>query len=97
MMDWTAIASGSGVLVVAVGLVFTWRRNGREQKTRDENEAIKQALRDRETERSYQAIVRELHHSDHGLGAIEKKLVSFELNTTDRLGRHDERITNLEG
>ncbi len=94
-MDWVAVAavaSSTGVVFVGLAQVRAWRRNGHDQKTRDENQAVKQALRDKETEMAYKAIGKELHHREHGLGAIEKKVTSID----KELARHDERITNLE-
>ncbi len=94
-MDWiavAAIASSTGVVFVGFAQVRAWRRNGRDQKARDDTHAIKQALRDRETEMAYKSIVRELHHKDHGLGAIEKKVTAID----KEIARHDERLTNLE-
>ncbi len=94
-MEWIAVAAiASSVGVVSVGLaqIRAWRRNGTEQKARDEGIAVRQAIRDKETEMSYQAITRELHHDQHGLGAIEKKVTAID----KEIARHDERITNLE-
>ncbi len=95
-MDWiavAAIASSTGVVFVGAAQVRAWRRNGRDQRVRDEGIALRQALLSKETEMAYQAIVRELHHENHGLGAIEKKVTAID----KELARHDERITNLEG
>ena len=92
MMDWAAMATGAGVLLVGLAQVRTWRKNGSDQKRRDEAEFVKRAIRESETEMAYQSIRSELHHPDHGLGAIEKKVTAV----CETVARHDERITNLE-
>ena len=94
-MEWVAVAavaSSAGVVFVGLSQIRAWRKNGSEQKARDEGTAVKQALRDKETEQAYQAIGTELHHPDHGLGAIEKKVTGID----KEIARHDERLTNLE-
>ena len=94
-MDWVAAAAMASVLgtsIVAVGLTMSWRRNGRDQRRRDESMAMKQALRDKEVEMGYRAVVDRLDHKDTGLGALEKKITGFDV----AIGRHDERITGLE-
>ncbi len=106
-MEWGAIATGSGTLIVAVGLVATWRKNGREQKARDMAMAAEQTqrdadaqtrqqLRDQSIEGGYLAIVGRLDDPGHGLEAIETKVNSVQLVTTEGLGRHDERLKALE-
>ncbi len=107
-MEWGAIATGAGTLVVAVGLVATWRKNGQEQKARDlamaadlaqrdADARTEQQLRDQSIEGGYLAIVERLDDSGHGLAAIETKVDAVKLETTEVLGRHDERLKNLEG
>ncbi len=106
-MEWGAIATGAGTLVVAVGLALTWRKNGREQKARDLTHAaeqaqrdadaqVKQQLRDQSIEGGYLAIVGRLDNKHHGLEAIETKVDGLQLETTEVLGRHDERLKTLE-
>ena len=106
-MEWGAIATGTGTLVVAVGLGITWLRNGREQKARDlamaaeqaqrdADAQVKQQLRDQTIEGGYLAIVGRLDDEHHGLAAIETKVDAVKLETTDVLGRHDERLKTLE-
>ncbi len=106
-MEWGAIATSSGTLIVAVGLALTWRKNGREQKVRDLAMAAEQAqrdgdarteqkLRDQSIEGGYQAIVGRLDDKGHGLEAIETKVNNVQLVTTEGLGRHDERLKALE-
>ncbi len=94
-MDWVAvaaIASSTGVVFVGAAQVRAWRKNGSEQKKRDEAQAVKQALRDRELEMGYQAVVDRLDHPDTGLGALSLSIQGID----KEVARQDERITALE-
>ncbi len=94
-MDWVAyaaIASSTGVVFVGLAQVKAWHKNASEQKSRDEEQAITQALRDRELEMGYQAVVDRLDHPDTGLGALSLSIQGID----KEVARQDERITALE-
>ncbi len=91
-----AIASVAGTVVVGTGLMVTWRRNGREQRDRDEANGIKQALRDRDLETSYQAITNRLDDKSTGLGALNNKVADMKNHYNEITGRFDERLLSAE-
>ena len=43
---WLAVGNTVGVVLVGVGLIATWRQNGRKQETRDLSHALAQSARD---------------------------------------------------
>ncbi len=70
-------AAVSGVIVTAaitgIGLRVTWRRNGKEQRTRDIAQAEVQAARDQELKSNQDAILRRLDDDRTGLAALSEK------------------------
>lgn len=91
-----AVASISCTALIAGGLVVTWRRNGREQRQRDEDMVVKQALRDKELELGYQSIVERLDNEMTGLRSLHSKLTDMQINCAQVTGRFEERIKATE-
>jgi hypothetical protein len=71
-MDIAEILNGAGVLMVGLGLVFTWRKNGSQQKDRDIDFARKQTERDIRLETNQKNIIMRLDNPTNGLSAINK-------------------------
>ena len=109
-MEWmvvTSISTAAGVCLVGFAQIRSWRRNGRDQKARDEVMALEQAqrdndrdvrqqLRDQSIEGGYLAIVGRLDDPSHGLRALESSMGDIKTDVAEGLGRHDERLKALE-
>ncbi len=91
-----ASAAVAGVIVTGSSLVVSLRRNGKQQRERDEANATRQAVRDKEVEMGYRAIVKRLDHPDDGLSALGRKVTNLRTEHTEAIGRHDEHLTSLE-
>jgi hypothetical protein len=91
-----SIVSASGTVLVGLALLGTWRRNGKEQRSRDDAHAIRQALRDKGLELGYRAITDRLDDRDSGLSAINSKIAAQATHCAEVTGRYDERINSLE-
>ena len=63
-----------GVLLVAVGLSLTWRRNGTEQAARDAVMAKEQAARDANVAANQDSILEKLDDKETGLQAVNIKV-----------------------
>ena len=100
-----------GVLIVAVGLVATWRRNGTEQAARDAAQAL--AVAERETTQAenmatwkqeikddIEHIDEELRSKDHGLEALSKGQADFRENcarlSTGLAGKVETNASNIK-
>lgn len=91
-----AACSVASTTIVGFGLWRTWRRNGSEQEKRDKEQSVRQALRDRDIELGYKAIVGRLDNRDHGLEALDTKITNIKTEYGETLARHDERLNALE-
>ena len=87
-----AAASLAGTAVIGIGLIRQWRRNGRDQKARDEAHAVKLALRDRELELGYKAIANRLDDKDTGLSALNDKVS----NLSSQITTLNSRVNTIE-
>jgi len=102
-----ATAAVIGVCITGGSLVVSLRRNGRDSKARDEERDAKQAekdekhavqlaIRDRDLETGYQAVVKRLDDPKHGLSALSDSITNLRNDYTDTTGRHDARLNALE-
>ena len=91
-----ATAAVVGVCITGGSLVVSLRRNGRDQKARDEQIAEQQGRRDKEIEMGYQAVKEQLNNPEHGLPALSTKITNMKTDYGETLARHDVRLTNLE-
>ena len=66
-----------GVCIIAIGLVATWRKNGRAQATRDIAQAEKMATWKQEIQSGMEHIEEELKSDDHGLIALAQGQANF--------------------
>jgi len=80
------IFSIAGVIVLALGLVATWVRNGRSQSKRD---GI--------IEERINGINKRLDDENTGLGAIKKAVEKQEVHCAKMTSSFAERIKSLEG
>jgi len=62
----------AGVLIIAIGMVATWKKNGRDQQTHDRLISDKLAVRDAKLESNSREIIRRLDDPEQGLSAINK-------------------------
>ena len=85
-----------GVCITGGSLVISLRRNGRDQKARDELMAQEQGRRDKEIEMGYLSIKSQLSDPKHGLPALEEKITNVKTEFGTTLARHDERLNSLE-
>ena len=102
-MDWAALATGTGTLIVAIGLAVTWRRNGSHQAERDMAQAKLQAARDAILARNQEAILERLDNKEHGLQAVNEKVAAQALHCAQisgplvtRVNGHDREIRDLK-
>ena len=91
-----ATAAVIGVCITGGSLVVSLRRNGRDQKARDEQIAKEQHERDKGIEMGYLAITERLDNPSHGLEALDTKITNIKTEYGVTLGRHDERLNALE-
>jgi hypothetical protein len=95
-MDGIVIIMVTGTWITAVvavgGVVLTWRKNGKAQRERDENMAMKQAERDTRLNSNQENIISRLDNPDTGLTALNEKIHKYALAST----RHDEQIRAAE-
>ncbi|MBA7639541.1 hypothetical protein ES703_47200 [subsurface metagenome] len=80
------ILSIAGVVIVAIGLIVTWVRNGRSQSKR--NGVIEERIN---------GINKRLDDENTGLGAIKSSVDKQEVNCAKITSSFKERIKNLEG
>jgi len=66
-----------GVCIIAIGLVATWRKNGKTQADRDILQAEKMATWKQEIKSDIKHIDEELKSDDHGLVALAVSLGNF--------------------
>jgi uncharacterized membrane protein len=89
-----------GVFGSYVALIITWRKNGRNQATRDISHAEAQAARDATLEGNQKAIIQRLDDKQHGLGAVNDKISGLKTHLAvvdERLTGHDREIKELKG
>lgn len=79
-MSIGAIIAIVGVLIVAIGLIATWRKNGRTQTARDIAQAEKEATFQQEIKSNMEHIDEELKSEDHGLVALAQGQAAFREN-----------------
>lgn len=72
-----------GVLIVAVGLIATWRKNGRTQADRDIARAEKDAAFQQEIKSEFKHINEELKSDDHGLVALAVSVGNFKTHCAE--------------
>jgi len=65
-------ASTGGVILVGIGLIITWKRNGRDQRAMSTGMAVAQAERDQAVDNKLEGIIARLDDKDTGLSAINK-------------------------
>lgn len=63
-----------GVLFTGGGLILTWRKNGRSQRERDLDLAMKQAARDTAINTTQENILAKLDDPTTGLPAVNEKV-----------------------
>ena len=80
------IFSVIGVVIVGIGLIITWVRNGKSQ-----------AKRDGVLEERINNISKTLDNENSGLGAIKKAVENQRVKCSDITSSFKERIKNLEG
>lgn len=80
-----AASSVGGVVVVAVGLVATWRKNGKSQ-----------AARDQELKDDLKAVIRRLDDPNTGLSAMDRNLNEVQKNCAGTVAGFNERLKTLE-
>lgn len=80
------IFSVAGVIVVAIGLIVTWVRNGRIQSKR--NGVLEERINN---------LSKKLDDENTGLGAIKKSVEKQEVHCAKMTSSFAERIKNLEG
>jgi len=80
------IFSVVGVVVIGIGLIVTWVRNGRSQSKR--NGVIEERI---------SGINKRLEDENTGLGAIKKSVDKQEVHCAKITSSFSERIKNLEG
>jgi hypothetical protein len=88
-----------GVVLMGVGLVLSWRRNGSHQAARDMIHAEAQAARDAVAVSNQNAILARLDNKDSGLQAVNAKvsgLVTHCAVLDERVTTHDRDITDLK-
>lgn len=100
------IVAGSALAVAglsAIGLVATWRREGKKQADRDQNLSKERAERDKEIKLNQEGILKRLDSKDTGLIAINQKLHIFEVNCSsissslkEQTTDHERRIDRIE-
>ncbi len=75
-----------GVIILTIGLIATWIRNGRSQ-----------AKRDGIIEERIKGIKEKLENPNTGLGAIKKSVEKVEVHCAKVTSSFAEKIKNLEG
>ena len=92
-----------GVLVVAVGLGITWRRNGTEQAQRDLTLGQRQAVRDAALANNQESIMATLNNKETGLQAVNSKLAGQRNHCTkvstalvERMAGHDRELKEIK-
>ena len=75
-----SIVAISGVVITSVGLIASWRQNGRAQAERDRNYAESQATRDAKLEGNQEAIIERLDDRETGLQAVNIKIGNMQTN-----------------
>ncbi|MBA7710888.1 hypothetical protein ES703_119836 [subsurface metagenome] len=80
------IFSVAGVIIIAIGLVATWIRNGRSQSKRDG--ALEQRIK---------GVEDKLSDDNNGLSAIKKSVDDQRVHCAGVTSSFTERIKNLEG
>ena len=94
-----AIASTAGVVGAIVGLVITWRKNGKSQATRDQAEGERMAARDAVTASNQHAIIQRLDDKQTGLQAVNIKVDEMKQYTAvlaERVAGHDREIRDMK-
>ena len=81
-----------GVLVIAIGLWATWRKNGHDQARRDIAQAEKMASWKTEIKNDLKHINDELSSPDHGLIALVQGQSAFKTHCAEVSTRLTERV-----
>jgi len=95
-MDIANVASLAGVGICAVGLIATWRRNGREQVRRDIEQAKLLASRDTEIKAQIDHINGELTSPEYGLSALARGQGDFRTHCATVSTALAGRVSNTE-
>ena len=97
-------ASTGGVVLVGIGLIMTWRRNGRDQRVISTALAVAQAERDQSVDNKLTGIIRRLDDKDSGLSAINNNATGMKEHcirtSTEIIGkvaRNERDIRELKG
>ena len=97
-------ASTGGVVLVGIGLIVTWRRNGRDQRTIFTTMAVSHAEREQAVDNKLEAIIKRLDDKDTGLSAINRAATGMREHcirtSTEIIGkvdRNERDIKELKG
>ena len=95
-MDGFEIATMVAAYSAVGGLIWQWRKNGKDQAKRDQKRAEEQAIRDNEISNNQKHIIERLDHPETGLSALNGKIHTFETNCAGITAAYGERIKSLE-
>lgn len=93
------IIAGASLFVAvctAGGLIVTWRKNGRDQRERDERQTEEQAKRDQEIASNQQSILKTLEDRNTGLAALNNKVGEMKTHCASVTASYGERINAVE-
>ncbi len=87
----------AGVIVVAIALVLSWRRNGSRQAARDQEYEARRVKRAASIENRIGNVEKKLDDPRTGLGSIKQGVEDQKVHCSGVVAGFAERLKNLEG
>ena len=91
-----AVGSTIGTVIIGVGLIITWRKNGSQQKTRDLDIAKKQAVRNESIDNSLRELKSNVGENLRQTANLDGKVGIINQNCAGRVADFNARIKNNE-
>lgn len=97
-MDWspTDYIQSIALGILFISGIFTWRRNGSAQKSRDEKRAKAEATREANIASELVNMNKAINSPDYGLQALSKEMGGMKTNCAAVTAGYDEKFKNLE-